>query len=360
MEPLDDRCVFVFGAGATRAFAPKAPLVEDDYDLPHLLDQFRGFPHAYQILENERHRREGRINVEQLMTRLHGRMPYDTDDARAQQAHLLSAIMQQFVRKIRLARLGSIHKEELSAFARLIIKHQINCISFNYDDILDEALWKQSEAILAAGVIQGPFSKLGKSYWHPDGGYGFFVRPSAVTINAGSYFMDKTSMALLKLHGSINWFPKSGEKQPYSIDAILHDEDWCSDQRLDPRTDKELIGRHLENDPFLVPPVLDKTALGNEPVIRTTWALAKERLALASRVYFVGYSMPMTDLAGTFLFSETLGSKVHLIRVINLAQPEKEREQIRMAYRKVFPNLQDEQFDFDGALAWANRASATQ
>src|SRR5438105_2566073 len=83
---LGEKSVFVLGAGATKAFAPLAPLVEDDYGLKRLIEHFAGFPHARKLLENEKRlRKNGHINVEQFMTRLHGRMPYDHDDARAQQ-----------------------------------------------------------------------------------------------------------------------------------------------------------------------------------------------------------------------------------------------------------------------------------
>lgn len=354
-EHFNKNSIFVLGAGATKAFAPLAPLAIDDYGLPRLLEHFAGFPHARKLLENEqRLRTNGHINVEQFMTRLHGRMPYDNDDARVQQTHLLSELMKEFVRKVSLARVKDVLKGDLDGFARVILENDVTCITFNYDDILDQALWKESEKHLN-GHIRGPLIRPTGMYWHPDGGYGFFVRPSEVAIHDAIHYMDKTSMLLLKLHGSINWYPRSGEKQPYSIDAIYHDEDWYETPRAFPKPDKELINRHLEEEPFLVPPVLDKTALGSEPVLKTVWSLAKMRLEIAPRIYFIGYSMPVTDLAGSFLFSETLGERVPHIRVVNLAENESDTEQIKGAYRKVFPNIQDNQFEFDGAIEWVKR-----
>lgn len=354
---VGERSVFILGAGATKAFAPLAPLVEDDYGLTRLLDHFRGFPHARLLLENEqRLRTNGHINVEQFMTRLHGRMPYDNDDARVQQAHLLSELTREFSRRVSLARVKNVLKEDLDGLARVILAHDVTCITFNYDDILDEALWEESDRRLH-GLLEGQINKRGKKYWHPDGGYGFFIRPSELTVKDDLCFMDQTSMLLLKLHGSINWYPRSGEKQPYSIDAIYHHEDWYVSPRS-PRfypPNKDLIARHLEQDPFLIPPVLDKTTLGTEPVLKTVWSIAKDQLESTHNIYFIGYSMPATDLAGRFLFSETLGQKTHQIRVINLAKEENDREQIKIAYRRVFPTIEDTQFEFDGAIEWVKR-----
>ena len=53
---LDEHSVIVLGAGATKAFLPAAPLAEDNYNLGHLSDQFKGFPYAYKLLESERSR----------------------------------------------------------------------------------------------------------------------------------------------------------------------------------------------------------------------------------------------------------------------------------------------------------------
>ena len=121
-----------------------------------------------------------------------------------------------------------------------------------------------------------------------------------------------------------------------------------------------MVARHFEPDPFIIPPVLDKTALSNEPVLQVVWSLAKETLCRASRVYFVGYSMPVTDMAASFLFNESLDGKSHIIRVINQATSEENEEQVRSAYRRVFPKLKDDQFEVDGALKWAQEVSAIE
>ena len=350
---LDEHSVIVLGAGATRAFLPAAPLAEDDYNLKHLSDQFRGFPYAYRLLESERHSRSnGTINIEQLMTRLQGRMPYDSSDATAQQSLLLSELMREFRRRITFARQKELHKDELAAFAKVCVNKSITCITFNYDDVLDQALWEVKP------LHRGNPWHAQPKHWHPDGGYGFFIRPSSAAVVESDIYMNTTSMLLLKLHGSINWYPRKGERPPYNLNALHHDEYWFT---RDPEASipaQETVARHFEPDPFIIPPVLDKTALSNEPVLQVVWSLAKDAISRASRVYFVGYSMPVTDMAASFLFNESLDGKSHLIRVINQATSEDSKKQIWSAYRRVFPKLADDQFEFEGALKWVQEVSA--
>jgi hypothetical protein len=350
---LDEHSVIVLGAGATRAFLPAAPLAEDDYNLKHLSDQFRGFPYAYRLLESERHRRSnGTINIEQLMTRLQGRMPYDSSDATAQQSLLLSELMREFIRKITFARQKELHKDELAAFAKVCVNKSVTCITFNYDDVLDQALWEVNP------IHSGNPHHTQPKHWHPDGGYGFFIRPSSLAVQDKPQYMDTTSMLLLKLHGSINWYPRKGERPPYTINALHHDEDWFGlDSHMIPIA-QATVARHFESDPLIIPPVLDKTALSNEPVLQVVWSLAKDALSRASQVFFVGYSMPVTDMAAGFLFNESLEGNSHFIRVINLATKEENKEQTRSAYRKLFPKLKDDQFEFEGALKWVQEVSA--
>lgn len=350
---LDEHSVIVLGAGATRAFLPAAPLAEDDYNLGHLSAQFRGFPYAYKLLESERHRRSnGTINIEQLMTRLQGRMPYDSSDATAQQSLLLSELMREFKRKITFARQKEFHRDELTAFAHLCVNKGVTCITFNYDDVLDQALWEVNPR------HRGNPGHMIPKHWHPDGGYGFFIRPSSLAVHDKSQYMNTTAMLLLKLHGSINWYPRKGERPPYNLNAMHHDENWFSSPPDVFSPPQAMVARHFEPDPFIIPPVLDKTALSNEPILQVVWSLAKDAISRASRVYFVGYSMPVTDMAASFLFNESLEGRSHIICVINLAIDEGSKEQIRSAYRKVFPKLSDDQFEFDGALKWAQGVSA--
>jgi len=341
--------VVVLGAGATKAFMPTAPLAVDDYNIKQIKTRFSHFQHASALLDAAMAPYgDGRVDIEQLITRLYGRMPYDSPRDASERANLAMVLTQEFLDRIKTPKTGIPHKDALDRFASICIAKGITCITFNYDDTLDQSLWGVKRE------HRGSKSDLSNyAYWHPDGGYGFFLRSSDNVVQAGSDFMDKTPTLLLKLHGSINWFPKLGEVQPYRLDSLYHHQSWYPPENHPPM-DRELVARHLEQMPFFVPPALDKKALANEPILQLIWSLAKDCLLKARSVYFVGYSMPITDLAASFLFKETLGTRPEIIQVVNYASQDSEKAAIRSTYEKIFGKLQDAQFVFDGALKWAS------
>ena len=163
--------VFVTGAGFTRALVPKAPLLVDDFGNDALADRVIGLPNASRLLEWERNQHsQGHINIERLMTRLESLMPYDFADfagnAANEYALLLSELKRAFLDRIREAKKGKVHRDDLNHFARYCGANGCHCISFNYDDLLDEALFRSS-------------------YWRPLDGYGFHCPSSR-----SDYFRD--------------------------------------------------------------------------------------------------------------------------------------------------------------------------
>jgi hypothetical protein len=337
--------VLVLGAGFTKAFFPRAPLLIDDYDGDALERTFAAFPSASAVLRLERTRTgDGRINVERLMSRLDGGMPHDTEASRGELGLLLVALKRSLIAHITRALDDDTNRDRLMRFARYCVLNNVTTITFNYDDALDYALWAVKR--VTSSLEQPP-------YWHPDGGYGFFCRPSVSCVIDSQVNMDPSSCLLLKLHGSLNWRARRGSRGPYVIDAIVHHERWYEPipEYARTRVNAAAIEAHLEPEPFIVPPVLLKSALIEQPILRAVWQLASEQLANASEVTFVGYSMPTTDIAATFLFAEALLDKQPSIRVIDV---DGAQMRIATAYRTVFPRLADEQFSFHGALRWAD------
>lgn len=328
----DQKTVFVLGAGFTKAFVPEAPLLTDNYRLNE--DRFEKLSNAHDILESEKRLNfNGNINIERLMTRLDGKMPYDLKDTKEELNLLLSEVKQAFNKKLEEAKKCKIFNDDLEKFAEYCYINHITCITFNYDDVLDEALHK------SAG-----------DEWEPDGGYGFFLKPSEQCIRQEPrHEKGNPAILLLKLHGSINWRVKRGSSHPYSIDAIVHHETWSDSSKVDPQD----IDLHIETEPFIIPPVLMKSVLVEQPILRLTWSLAYRKLQEAEQIIFIGYSFPVTDVAAGFLFSEAIQRSCK-ISVVNLQKDDNGKEQIRQVYKKVFPEI-DIQFHFDGALEWSRR-----
>ncbi len=342
--------VFVLGAGFTHAFFPDAPLMVDDYDSSNLLDKFKDFPIARQILQVEINRNQnGQINIERLMTRLHSGMPYDSAKSQTEFSLLFSGLKEALLERLAKTKKGTSYLEELAIFAQYCVDQGAICISFNYDDVLDQALWEVKK------LTEIPLIKDTK-YWHPDGGYGFFCRPSICCVKDTDVNMDKTSMHLLKLHGSVNWHPKFGSPEPHTTEALLHHEQWLPIPPFHETDmyDLKAVENHLAEEPFIVPPVLQKSDLIKHPVIRLVWHLAYRALTEARQVTFIGYSLPLTDISSGFLFGEALQSlPASSIKVVNLLSDKTCKKNLMNTYQKVLPQVTHNQFDFRDALEWS-------
>ena len=326
--------VVVTGAGFTRALVPRAPLLVDDFSNDILEEKVHSLPYASRLLDWERSRHpRGYIDIERLMTRLDSLMPYDysenADNATNEYAFLLSELKRAFLGRLDEARKGEVHREELKRFAKFCETNGCCCITFNYDDFLDEALAQTRS-------------------WNPYWGYGFFCQSSSDTIASFEGLERNSVLKLLKLHGSINWRPKLGYSSPVAIDSIAHLHNWpVVTVRFPP------VSGHLEPEPVMVPPVLSKSSLVEQPVLRLVWSRAFSHLATAHEVTFVGYSFPTTDVAAQTLFSEALKDLPREnINVVNLRGDDSDEEITRARYRSVLGDIPDEKFHFEGALEW--------
>ena len=322
--------VIVTGAGFSRALVPGSPLLVDDFRNDALEKKVRGLPNASRLLDRERSDHpEGHINIERLMTRLDALMPYDYADdvgnAANEYAFLLSELRRAFLDRLQEARQGHIEREELDRFANYCADNGCCCITFNYDDFLDRALDQTS-------------------HWNPYRGYGFFCRSSRDSITSLSLGAMDSRLLLLKLHGSLNWRPKLGYAYPVALDSITHHNNW---------TGGDLDSHHLEPEPVIVPPVLSKSSLVEQPVLRLVWSRAFTELVTTHQVTFIGYSFPTTDIAVRTLFSEAMEDLPREnITIVNLARDELEIDATREAYRSALGYIPDEQFYFSGALEW--------
>ena len=332
--------VIITGAGFSRGLVNDSPLLIDDFNNDYLQATVRGLPHAYQLLDEERKQNEhGHINIERLMTRLDSLMPYDyaesSGNAVNEYGFLLSALKSAFIDRIRSARERMIDHEGLGDIARYCADKKCSCITFNYDDFLDEALAQTGG-------------------WNPYWGYGFFCRSSLDTIASFDELEPYVDFLLLKLHSSINWRPNLGYSSPVAINNITHHHNWNVTALRHPQ-----VPGHLEPEPVMVPPVLSKSTLVEQPVLRLVWSQAFERLKTAHEVSFVGYSFPETDSMARTLFTEALGDLPRSkINVVNFASNEDEIDATRRRYRNVLGDeIHDQQFNFDGTREWIRRLS---
>jgi hypothetical protein len=280
------------------------------------------------------------------MTRLEGAMPYDKLlGASAELNLLLSEVRQAFMLRLQAAKNGPFFRSDIDAFAHHCVVTGSTCITFNYDDVFDEALWNKADGT-------------SNPYWHPDGGYGFFCKPSSDCVQAYGGYKDRATLHLLKLHGSVNWRARLGWQKPYGVDAIVHHAKWFLDEGdyqglTGFGASVEDIESHLESEPFVVPPVLVKASLVEEPLLQRVWAIAYKALQEADEVDFLGYSLPITDIAARTLFSEAIASGTR-ITIINRPSNKWEKDRVRDSYRQLFPRISEKNFEWRDARAWCS------
>ena len=210
------------------------------------------------------------------MTRLDSLMPYDYAENAGNAANeyglLLSELKRAFLDQLYEAREGDIHREDLNRFAKFCESNRCNCITFNYDDFLDEALewtdrWNPYWGIRVLLPVVTGHHRQGRGV---DNGLGV---PAAETPR-----LDQLAA-------------EAGLASPVAIDSITHHHEWSGVGWLDPQ-----VGGHLEPEPVMVPPVLSKSGLVKQPVLRLVWSHAFARLETAHEVTFIGYSFPTTDM----------------------------------------------------------------
>lgn len=117
---------------------------------------------------------------------------------------------------------------------------------------------------------------------------------------------------LFKLHGSLNWWRKfpHGAKQ----NEIYF---WDRPLRSGPeeRAATGLEPLKARSLPFLVPPLSKKTLFYEMPILEKTREFAAKKLESASSLIVMGYSFPKTDHAACEFLSQNLhtDAKVHVI-----------------------------------------------
>jgi hypothetical protein len=173
-------------------------------------------------------------------------------------------------------------------------------ISFNYDCLIDDAL-----------------RRFGDDKWNPKWGYGF---PSTYQLEGIDTWMPdkpaatrRSSLRLLKLHGSVNWQLPTRADNPIRLKTRLYK------QRGTPRFS-------------IIPPVWNKTSdeRSEEAVIYPhIWRGCARAIRNAARVIVIGFSFGSTDLQAQSVFRLALDANKAL-RLLVIATPSGEtRRRVR-------------------------------
>jgi hypothetical protein len=182
--------------------------------------------------------------------------------------------------------------EWLSALLAYWARWECTVITLNYDTFVE------SYALKCLGWAPPPPNGLWRAAPTEEGG----LRVQAVPIYGRK--VPAHEFNLIKLHGSVNWFYsgiRSYENEPVFYTNPFDPRDESDENMLnmfrsqgESYTDEQLSVE--DKIPFIVPPLLEKTPFFRHQIVRNEWALAGKALATASRVFCIGYSLPLSDI----------------------------------------------------------------
>lgn len=121
-------------------------------------------------------------------------------------------------------------------------------------------------------------------------------------------FVDRNTLHLHKLYGSVDWFSVPGDVTGMTLERI--------DTPTGPpsRAHQATVGGR---EVFIVPPTSSKGGYFDNPRTRFVWQQAREALVASERVVLIGYSLPLTDTALARLLATTLADGAQEIVVVN-------------------------------------------
>jgi len=152
-----------------------------------------------------------------------------------------------------------------------------------------------------------------------------------------------TQFHILKLHGSFNWgYCKS-------CDKIYYFEEMYDSERLSKITCPACVGKL---GTVVIPPTLSKLS-NSAPQLINIWRNAYKYIRTCEKIYFIGYSFPLTDVEMEVFISNALRNNSKLDEVIIVSNEKHTESKINFEkrYRSIIPKrIKDSQikYHYDG------------
>lgn len=182
----------------------------------------------------------------------------------------------------------------LIQFAKYLHVGRRSVVTFNYDTLLERAavsalrssLPREYERCAPAFHAARVRARIPSQWDNPGEDYPLPLIPS---------------FRLMKLHGSLDvwWAPGDSTGETVVRDHCV---DWGQVTQFDWDPDVRPAGKEV----FITPPTVTKDVYYQNPVIRQIWADAFDAMGSASRVFLVGYSLPLADTVVANLISQSL------------------------------------------------------
>lgn len=268
------RRVFVLGSGFSKSFLPSMPTLKDLNALipDGISDEFPHFKeYCGRFLKLCNGQREY-LNIESLATSILSARIFPGERERLYHASLRFEML-RFIASV--IRRDELVKGEASFILKNFLKSCANhsasgkrdtlLLSFNYDTLIETAIANNPELSELMTVD-----------------YGVRIDPadrSARRVNPPQ------TIDLIKLHGSLNWFPVKGTTGELDLKNVC---------QVEPQDRSFPI--YCEDTPIYIPMAHAKESFLRGSLFNLLWSKAEYYLKNASEIYFVGYGFPRTDV----------------------------------------------------------------
>jgi hypothetical protein len=313
--------LFVLGTGFSKAVSDRMPTMEDlDLYIRNRMQELPGDHRVYERLVSSP------MNIEELLTYLYQEMPWKTTaQAHSDQAAFLtiSELIVEYITECEKE--VYLNEEEIPVwvkdFASYLHKEKATVASFNYDTIL-EGLSMYIRPCHDTSITMGISNFYNMPIKHV---VNRGESDSAFQTNPGRY----ETYRLIKLHGSNNWHFQGSENTPdqqiYYSDELMRSIHRTENSGEINRNKAGLI-------PLIIPPITEKTTFYGIRLIKSLWmdfyGVAEE----SDEVYFIGYSLPKTDLTTRIFLATAMNSINKKIYIVNLRRGS---EELIRNYREV-------------------------
>lgn len=332
-EPKDD--VFILGAGFSKAVHDNMPLIAD-LDKA-IQEKFVENP-LFSSDRLSRFIQNG--NFEILLSYLGADAPWKTPGETWSDKSLFHSIAEEIATEIIEQETASINPTSIPLWLQKLVIYfdwfRTPVITFNYDTIVERAAWLPKDF---SGDKRSFASSINASHLYlpimQD------IRVSNPKARIGNP-LGRTTFNLIKLHGSINWF--------YSgTDAFPGEQVFFAEtQKNNPKDDYQEIQLYAQHKSrLIIPPVSEKSGFYANFLVRALWKSARDALTKAPKVYFIGYSLPETDLITRQLLLDSVPSDAEIYIVSNGTPVDPSKQELIARYKRAMPQVDDANFKSD-------------
>ncbi|MCK8825969.1 SIR2 family protein [Fuchsiella alkaliacetigena] len=308
--------LFVLGSGFSRSISLKMPTLKNLSN--YLYDYYED------IFSNEFYKRFAN-DFENLLTYLQQPMPWKTrEEILKDRSNFVkvSKLITKYISECEEKTFEKDMPEWAIKFIRYIHNNKFTVATLNYDTIIERLAYlselkgQDEQKVYLQDIYQLPIAN---------------VKSRTSSLWSSS---PVDTFRLLKLHGSINWYYTGGEnfggQQIFYVSVK-------SKSPFEDKTENNVNSNLLGLEPLVIPPVSEKSLFYQTNIVKVLWSEFRKALSSVEEIYFIGYSLPKTDLTIRMFFNAYANSNEKNIYIIDKATGEYAKK-LYNNYNKVFSN----------------------